>query len=87
MSHEKSYKKTKKHFMKEISPQLAKRNIEMRYQNEKIYGQTKDAFIRYWLPQNQEDNKIHQNAKSQDVENQRESPVIHTKNMYVAAIK
>ncbi|KRX79518.1 hypothetical protein T06_7976 [Trichinella sp. T6] len=45
MSQQQSYKKTKKHFMKELSAQ----NIETRYQNEKIYGQTKDAFIRYGL--------------------------------------
>ncbi|KRX12037.1 hypothetical protein T07_13702 [Trichinella nelsoni] len=36
--------------MKELSAQLVKRNIETGYQNEKIYGQAKNAFVRYGLP-------------------------------------
>ncbi|KRX59264.1 hypothetical protein T09_4163 [Trichinella sp. T9] len=52
MRHQQSYQKTKKCFMRELSAQLVKQHIEMRYQNEKIHAQSEHAFIHYRLPQN-----------------------------------
>ncbi|KRX97819.1 hypothetical protein T4E_7101 [Trichinella pseudospiralis] len=38
MSHQQSYQKTKKRFMKELSAQLTKQHIKMRHKNRKIYA-------------------------------------------------
>ncbi|KRZ76957.1 hypothetical protein T10_2736 [Trichinella papuae] len=50
MSHQQSYHMTKKRIIKELSALLVIQHIEVRYQNQIIYEQTKDAFIRYGLP-------------------------------------
>ncbi|KRY98940.1 hypothetical protein T11_18079 [Trichinella zimbabwensis] len=46
MSHQQSYQMTKKRIIKELSALLVIQHIEVRYQNQIIYEQTKDAFIR-----------------------------------------
>ncbi|KRY54271.1 hypothetical protein T03_14524 [Trichinella britovi] len=74
MSQQQSYKKTKKHFMKELSAQ----NIETRYQMKKSMDKQKMPSSATDCSQNQEDEKIHRNAKIQNVEDQRETAAIHS---------